>query len=123
MLSKEKYQQVNTKKTKKPSLTHGDFDPANILVDNINNKWQITGILDWELAYSSSIESDLSNMLRYSDFLPQIFEDNFIKGIESNNLNISQNWKSSIKILDLLFLLDLLSRTKEKEYNKKNRYY
>ena len=35
-------------------LVHGDFDPANILVDKINDSWVVTGILDWEFAFSGS---------------------------------------------------------------------
>ena len=29
-------------------LVHGDFDPANILVNKIDGLWKVTGILDWE---------------------------------------------------------------------------
>ncbi len=33
-------------------LVHGDFDPANILVDKIKGSWVVTGVLDWEFAFS-----------------------------------------------------------------------
>lgn len=44
-------------------LVHGDFDPANILVDQINGSWVVTGILDWEFAFSGSYLWDVANML------------------------------------------------------------
>ncbi|MFN8912157.1 MAG: phosphotransferase family protein [Alphaproteobacteria bacterium] len=34
------------------SLVHADFDPANILVDKVTGSWAVTGVLDWEFAYS-----------------------------------------------------------------------
>ncbi len=46
------------------NLVHGDFDPANILVDKINGVWKVVGILDWEFAFSGSVLWDVANMLR-----------------------------------------------------------
>jgi fructosamine-3-kinase len=45
------------------SLCHNDFIDRNILVENINAKWEITGIIDFERCYPSDPESDFSSIL------------------------------------------------------------
>ncbi|HQU09284.1 MAG TPA: aminoglycoside phosphotransferase family protein, partial [Opitutales bacterium] len=62
-------------------LVHGDFDPANILVNQHQGHWSISGILDWEFAYAGSWLNDLANMLRYAHAMPAIFETAFLKSL------------------------------------------
>lgn len=92
------------------NLVHGDYDPANILVDKINGQWQITAILDWEFAFSGSWLWDVSNMLRYTHQVPKWYEASFLKGLEDAGLELPENWRMSIKLLNLLSLLDILTR-------------
>lgn len=93
-----------------PSLVHGDYDPANILVKKHNNIWKIAGILDWEFASSGSFLQDIANMLRYSHKLPKYMEEEFLKGVKSAGISLPSNWKNSIDILNLISLLDCLIR-------------
>lgn len=59
-------------------LVHGDFDPANILVDRTEGIWKVTGILDWEFSFSGSALWDIANMLRYAHLMPPEFENAFL---------------------------------------------
>lgn len=94
-------------------LVHADFDPANILVDIIDDEWTITGVLDWEFAFSGSPLWDVANMLRYSHQMPAVFETSFIQGL-SIKYPPPQDWEITIHLLNVMSLLDCLTRcTKE----------
>lgn len=97
------------------SLVHGDFDPANILVDQQDGKWKISAILDWEFAFSGSLLCDLANMLRYSHQMPDSFEESFLKALEKNGMKLPENWRISIHLLNLISLLDCLTRCPPKK--------
>ncbi len=65
------------------NLVHVDFDPSNILVEDVNGRMEISGILDWEFSFSGSTLCDVANMLRYKDYMPPEYEDAFLKGLSS----------------------------------------
>jgi aminoglycoside phosphotransferase (APT) family kinase protein len=89
-------------------LVHGDFDPANILVDKINGSWVVTGILDWEFAFSGSCLWDVANMLRYAHKMPHKFQDAFLKGLADGGVTLPENLRITVNLLNLLLLLDIL---------------
>ncbi|RDI39061.1 phosphotransferase family protein [Aquicella lusitana] len=89
------------------NLTHGDYDPANILVREHNSEWKIAAILDWEFAFAGSYLLDIGEMLRYSHKLPESYEMNFIAGIKTAGVALPMNWKKQAKLMDLLCLLQL----------------
>lgn len=43
-------------------LTHEDLNPNNILFQNDNGRWTLTGILDFESAWAGCCESDLARL-------------------------------------------------------------
>jgi thiamine kinase-like enzyme len=90
------------------NLVHADFDPANILVDQYHGKWVITGILDWEFAFSGSTLCDVANMLRYAHQIPSIYETSFLQGLKEGGVILPDSWQTSIHLLNLLSLLDCL---------------
>lgn len=91
-------------------LVHADFDPANILVDKQNGKWVVTGILDWEFAFSGATLCDVANMLRYSHQISPIYEEAFLQGLKLGGVNLPENWDISVHMLNILSLLDCLVR-------------
>ena len=97
-------------------LVHADYDPANILVDKIEGQWKITAILDWEFSHSGSTLSDVANMLRYAHHMPPIFEDSFLQGLQQSGVNLPENWRPRIDLLNLLSLLNCLVRCSAKEH-------
>lgn len=91
-------------------LVHADYDPANILVDKIEEKWKITSILDWEFAHSGPTLLDVANMLRYAHHMPPIFEEAFLQGLKQGSVTLPENWRISIHLLNVSALLDCLIR-------------
>ncbi len=91
-------------------LVHGDYDPANILVDKKNGVWEIAGILDWEFSFSGSPLFDIATMLRYAHHMPIQFETSFLQGLQKRFV-LPMNWRVSVHLLNLLSLLDCLARS------------
>lgn len=90
------------------NLTHGDYDAANILVKETNGKWEVSAILDWEFAHAGTYLMDMGIMLRYSQKLPEYFENSFLQGIKEAGISLPSDWKKQAKLLDMLCLLELL---------------
>lgn len=97
-------------------LVHGDFDSANILVDKINGSWVVTCILDWEFAFSGSCLWDVANMLRYAHKMPPEFQNSFIDALQRNGIKLPPDWHTTIHLLNLSSLLDLLKRSDPKDH-------
>jgi len=103
------------------NLTHADYDPANMLVKKIHDKWKIVAILDWEFAYAGTYLLDIGMMLRYSHKLPDCYEHNFIAGIQTDGFHLPKEWKKQAKLMDLLCLLQLSHYNPLKERPNTNR--
>jgi thiamine kinase-like enzyme len=110
----EKYSNLITNNTAK-HIVHGDFDPANILVDKINGSWIITGILDWEFAFSGLYLWDIANMLRYAHKMPPEFQKSFIDSLKKNGIKFHRSWRKTVHLMNLLSLLDCLKRSDPKK--------
>jgi len=109
----ESYEDLFPDETER-SLVHGDFDPANILVHKVGDRWIISAILDWEFAFSGSWLTDVANMLRYGHHMPPVFEDAFLLGLKKGNLNLPPDWRKRIHLLNLTALLDCFVRADSK---------
>lgn len=96
-------------------LVHADFDPANILVNNVDGTWKVSGVLDWEFAFSGSVLCDIANMLRYAHKMPSEFQDAFLNGLSSNGITLPKNWSITTLLLNLVSLLDCLKRSDPKK--------
>ncbi len=92
------------------NLVHGDFGPENILVIKRDGPWQISGILDWEFAFSGSTLWDVANMVRYGYKMPPGFEDAFIRGLSEGGVVLPNQWRPKVRILNIFSLLDVLAR-------------
>jgi hypothetical protein len=99
-------------------LVHGDYGPENLLVDKVEGQWKITGVLDWEFAFSGSPLQDVANMLRYAHHMPPLFEESFLRGLKETSLVLPESWRVTIDLLNLLALLDLLMRCSPQEQPK-----
>lgn len=92
-------------------LVHGDYDPANILVTQAQGKWEISGILDWEFAFSGSVLWDVANMLRYAHQMHPHYESSFLNGLHKGGVHLPKDWKRRIALLNISSLLDCLGRS------------
>ncbi|MBX9742089.1 MAG: aminoglycoside phosphotransferase family protein [Chthoniobacterales bacterium] len=90
------------------NLTHGDFDPANMLVKKINGQWKVASILDWEFSFVGTYFVDMGMFLRYAHKLPSCYEEGFVRGIEAGGKKLLSTWRLKTKLIDLLSLLRLL---------------
>lgn len=104
-----KYAELLPDKNEK-HLVHGDFDPANILVKQVDGIWKIVAILDWEFSFSGSMMFDVANCLRYAHHMPDIFKASFLEGLEDGGVVLPDNWQITAHLLNLVSLLDILSR-------------
>ncbi len=105
----EKYQQF-LPDSSAHQLVHGDFDPANIFVDNATGEWKVTGVLDWEFAFSGSFLWDVATMLRYAHQMPERFEGAFLQGLMQSGMVLPKNWQLTIHLLNLIALVECLGR-------------
>ena len=103
------------------NLTHADYDPANIMVKEIEGQWIIAAILDWEFAFAGTYLLDMGMMLRYSHKLPICYEQSFLAGIEHDGFILPPQWKKQAKLMDLLCLLQLAHYNPVRERPKLNR--
>ncbi|STX52398.1 Predicted kinase [Legionella busanensis] len=108
--------------TDEKCLVHGDFDPANILVTEENKQWKISAILDWEFAFSGSPLFDVANMLRYAHYMPASFKNSFLKGL-SLSYTLPAHWQTTVNLLNLLSLLDCLTRSSANHPNQQADIY
>ncbi|MCF6409572.1 phosphotransferase family protein [Pseudalkalibacillus salsuginis] len=92
------------------SLIHGDFNPLNLMVEGKVGKVDITGILDWEYAFSGSPLMDVGNMLRYENVSNTKIFDPFISSYQKHGGHLPAQWLQKAKLLDLIALCDLLNK-------------
>jgi Ser/Thr protein kinase RdoA (MazF antagonist) len=115
----ETYQQYLPSKYE-ANLTHGDFDPSNILVNKANGQYQVAAILDWEFTFSCTYFLDMGMFLRYSHHLPCEYATNFIAGLNAEGNILPPYWQISTKLMDLINLLHLLVFNRKIERPKLN---
>lgn len=87
------------------NLTHLDYDPRNILVNNIDGNWNITGILDFEQSKPWDKESDFVHLyLKHLDD-DQELEEAFMNSYLENS-SLSSEFKDKF---DLYMIYQCLS--------------
>lgn len=93
------------------NLVHADFDPANILVTEVNGQIEVSGILDWEFSFSGSTLCDVANMLRYAHQMPSEYQDAFLNGLRGSGYTLPSAWQITVNLLNIVSMLDFLVRS------------
>ena len=93
------------------NLVHADFDPANILVTEVNEQIEISGILDWEFSFAGSTLCDVANMLRYAHQMPDEYQDSFLKKLQESGYKLPKYWQITVNLLNIVSLLDCLIKS------------
>ena len=95
-------------------LVHHDFNPKNIMVNQEDNQWQISGIIDWEFSFSASPLIDIGNFLRFEDEMPPETKDYFMTGYLSEGRSLPAEWRKISLILDLVVIGEFLANKEQK---------
>lgn len=93
-------------------LTHSDFNPKNVLVARRAGRWEVTGILDWEFAFSGPCLYDFGNLFRFEEELPP-YREPLVRSYREHGGRLPGNWRAVARFLDLLPQLQFLARDAE----------
>lgn len=99
--------------TRTTSLVHSDFNQKNILVNKQQGRWEVTGILDWEFAFSGCPLIDPANFFRFEEEMPEGYREAFTEAYRENGGCLEANWRQTARFLDLLAMLEFLTRKGE----------
>ncbi|MCA9801439.1 MAG: phosphotransferase [Cyanobacteria bacterium HKST-UBA02] len=91
-------------------LTHSDFGGSNILADRRSGRPCVSGVLDWEFAFSGSPYFDLGNLLRAPLGDDNAFAEAVAAGYRSEGGVLDRHWRKIAMMVDLTAWLDFLSR-------------
>jgi fructokinase len=91
-------------------LVHSDFGGPNLLVDQMDGRWQVTGVLDWEFAFSGPPIVDVGHMVRYERLERPLVEPYFSEGFRAGGGQLPDDWFDLARAVDLTALCELLSR-------------
>jgi len=83
------------------SLVHGDFNNRNTLVREVNGRWQVAAILDWEFAFSGSPIWDVASILRYERPARAPMEPYFSQAYLSAGMILPDEWRTLARVADL----------------------
>lgn len=83
-------------------VTHGDFEPRNILVDT--NTVKVTGILDWEFSGSYPVDEEWFSGLT---FLDANTAESVVSGEKSTDIILTESESENISLLREHFLQEM----------------
>ncbi len=86
----------------RPCLTHGDCGGTNILVIEEGAGLRLSGIIDWEFAFSGTPFFDLGNLLRPPLGEVPGFAEAVAEGYRGAGGKLPENWRALAAMTDLL---------------------
>jgi len=91
-------------------LVHSDFNSPNVIVDRVEDRWTVVGVLDWEFAHSGSPLFDVGNFLRYERRSSPLLEPHFSDGYRESGGVLPESWRELSRLCDLTSLCEILTR-------------
>jgi len=94
-------------------LVHSDFGSPNLLVDRQvggDGRWRVSGVIDWEFAFSGPPLVDVGHMLRYERRARPLAEPWFSQGFLAGGGTLPPGWRDLARAFDLMALCEILSR-------------
>ena len=92
------------------SLVHGDFGARNTIVKRSGDRWVVSGVLDWELAFSGSPLWDAARFICYERRARPLREPHFTKGFSENGGSVPHNWPEFARVINAIGAAESLSR-------------
>ena len=96
---------------RQPSLTHGDFNPTNILIDN----GQVSAVLDWEYAHAGTPYMDIGNLLRNTE---SQHHESIGQGLVEGGFDLPDDWKHRAALIDFGSHLEFLTSARSDEFKR-----
>ncbi len=90
-------------------LVHSDFGNRNLLVNELDGKWNVVAVLDWEFTFSGSPLLDIGNFLRYDSTSEPLREPYFSRSFVEHGGELPENWRQIVRVMDLTALVECLS--------------
>ncbi len=95
-------------------LVHGDFGGRNILVAPTNDdKWGVSGLIDWEDSYHGSALWDVGRLFRYARRYSMNFLERFERDYRSAGGTLPKDWWRIARLLDSTLLVEILNEERE----------
>ncbi|HET9319147.1 MAG TPA: phosphotransferase [Bryobacteraceae bacterium] len=91
-------------------LVHGDFSNRNTIVKREGRRWVVTGILDWEHAFSGSPLWDAARFICFERWARPCREPHFSRGFCENGGSLPKNWSMFSRALNAFTTIESLSR-------------
>jgi aminoglycoside phosphotransferase (APT) family kinase protein len=96
------------------SLVHGDLGGRNILVAIAKDGgWRISGLIDWEAAFSGSSLWDVGSLFRYSRRYSETFRQRFERGYRDTGGKLPEDWLRTARLLDATRQVATLNEERE----------
>jgi aminoglycoside phosphotransferase (APT) family kinase protein len=96
------------------SLVHGDLGGRNILVAPAGaGVWRISGLIDWEAAFSGSSLWDVGSLFRCPRRYSEIFRQRFERGYRDVGGALPEDWLRTARLLDATRLVATLNEERE----------
>lgn len=95
-------------------LVHSDFNLKNLLVQQQDSDWHVTGLLDWEFAHVGAPLQDLGNFFRFEEQLPIALLDGFLYAYQVQMGPLDKHWRAQAYLLDLAALCGFLTGEHER---------
>lgn len=92
------------------TLVHGDFNNRNTIVKHQGSEWVVTGILDWEYAFSGSPLWDAARFVCFERRARPCREPHFSQGFCENGGSLPKDWYPISRALNVLTATESLGR-------------
>jgi aminoglycoside phosphotransferase (APT) family kinase protein len=96
-------------------LVHGDFNHRNIVLTKTQNTWDVSGILDWELATTGCSLLDPARFLCYERPDSKWWEMAFLEGLRASSTMLPDNCADLFRTLNTLAAAGSLAKHSTKE--------
>ena len=91
-------------------LVHGDLGGRNILVVPLNDGgWRISGLIDWEYAFSGAALWDVGSLFRYSRRYTETFRQRFARGYRHAGAILPDDWWRTSRLLDAIRVIEIFA--------------
>ncbi len=96
------------------SLVHGDLGGRNILVAPAEDGgWRVSGLIDWEDAFSGSPLWDAGSLFRYTRRYSETFRQRFERGYRDAGGALPEDWLRTARLLDATRQVATLNEERE----------